>query len=236
MENTLLVLMLTAASLGFVHTILGPDHYLPFIVMAKARNWNMGKTIWVTTLCGLGHVLSSILLGVIGILFGIGLNNLINLESSRGNLAAWALLIFGLTYFIWGMWQAYRNKPHTHLHHHADGTVHEHNHKHKLGHAHLHTEKNTSFTPWVLFLIFVLGPCEPLIPLLMYPAAEYSFWGVAGVSALFGIATIGTMLLMVLLVIYGIKFIHLEKLHRYTHAIAGATISLSGFAILFLGL
>jgi hypothetical protein len=28
-----------AAGIGFIHTVIGPDHYLPFIVMAKARKW-----------------------------------------------------------------------------------------------------------------------------------------------------------------------------------------------------
>ena len=30
-------LTLAAASLGFLHTLLGPDHYLPFVVMARAK-------------------------------------------------------------------------------------------------------------------------------------------------------------------------------------------------------
>lgn len=235
MESTLLVLMITAASLGFVHTILGPDHYLPFIVMAKARGWSMRKTLWITALCGGGHVLSSILLGFGGILLGIGLQNLVNIESSRGNLAAWALLFFGLAYFIWGIWRAIRNKPHKHMHHHTNGTVHEHMHSHKMEHNHVHSDKKMSVTPWILFLIFVLGPCEPLIPLLMYPAAEHSAMGVAGVSLVFGLTTIATMIFAVSILTYGIKIVQLQKLEKYAHAIAGATISLSGFGIIFLG-
>lgn len=38
------VLALTAAPIGFFHTLLGPDHYLPFLVMAKARKWWIIKT------------------------------------------------------------------------------------------------------------------------------------------------------------------------------------------------
>ncbi len=30
------VLAATAASIGFVHTITGPDHYLPFIAIGRA--------------------------------------------------------------------------------------------------------------------------------------------------------------------------------------------------------
>jgi hypothetical protein len=41
-----------AAILGLVHTILGPNHYSPFIAMAKARNWSNRRTMWITLLKG----------------------------------------------------------------------------------------------------------------------------------------------------------------------------------------
>jgi hypothetical protein len=58
MTHEIWILIATAASIGFFHTILGTDHYLPFIVMSKARNWSMVRTAVITSLCGLGHVLS----------------------------------------------------------------------------------------------------------------------------------------------------------------------------------
>lgn len=66
MGNEIWILIVTAATLGFVHTILGPDHYLPFIVMSKARNWTTFRTVMITVLCGLGHVASSVVVGAIG--------------------------------------------------------------------------------------------------------------------------------------------------------------------------
>ncbi len=231
------VIAITAASVAFIHTLFGPDHYLPFIVMSKARKWSALKTTLITVLCGLGHVGSSIVLGLIGIALGIGVHKLTAFESVRGNIAAWAFVIFGFTYFVWGMWRAIKNKPHTHIHEHADGHVHSHDHGHTHSHTHVHDEKNyTNITPWILFTIFVLGPCEPLIPIVMYPAAEGSTHGVIVVSVLFSVITIATMLAIVWLGIYGIGFVKMGKLERYTHALAGATICLSGFAIVFLGL
>ena len=64
MDNELLLLALTAASLGFIHTALGPDHYLPFIVLSKARNWSVPKTMWITFISGVGHVGGSVVIGV----------------------------------------------------------------------------------------------------------------------------------------------------------------------------
>jgi sulfite exporter TauE/SafE len=100
--HELTVITITAASIGLLHTLLGPDHYLPFIVMARARKWSLAKTTCITAMCGAGHVLSSIVLGIIGIALGISINKLGAIESFRGGLAAWLLIAFGVGYFAGG--------------------------------------------------------------------------------------------------------------------------------------
>jgi len=230
------VLAVAAASIGFFHTLMGPDHYLPFIVMSRARGWSLIKTSWITFLCGLGHVASSILIGAIGIAAGIGVSKLEGIEAGRGNIAAWLFMGFGLVYFLWGLWRGWKNKPHSHLHKHAGGISHEHYHEHQQAHSHIHRGPKMNLTPWVLFLIFVLGPCEPLIPVLMYPAAKQSMGGTILIAAIFAFVTIATMMGIVLLLSHGIKNVNFGKLERYTHALAGAIIFLSGAAITFLGL
>lgn len=241
MSPDISILLVTAASIGFIHTLTGPDHYLPFIVMSKARNWTHLKTLWVTVLCGLGHVTSSVIIGSIGIALGIGVNRLNKLESIRGNMAAWAFIIFGLGYFIWGIWKVYRKKPHKHFHMHSDALDHLHLHEHRHSlletHTHSHSEvKPVNLTPWILFTIFVLGPCEPLIPLLMYPAAKTHPGAVVLVTLIFALTTIATMLVIVGLSLRGMNFLPMRIFERHMHAIAGATICLSGLAIVFLGL
>ena len=228
----------TAAMIGLVHTALGPDHYLPFVLMGRVRNWSLRKTIWVTVISGSGHVLSSVVLGLIGVYFGSELMKLEALEGFRGNIAAWLLIGFGFAYFIWGIFLAIKNKKHSHVHFHESGVVHDHPHSHTGNHAHIHDYKSKAkdLTPWVLFTIFILGPCEPLIPLLMYPAAESSMLGMYLVTAVFAIVTLATMVSIVVLGIWGISFANMGKLEKYTHAIAGATICFSGLAIMFLGL
>lgn len=237
MNSQILVIAGTAASIGFVHTLLGPDHYLPFIVMSRAREWSLPKTLFISFLCGLGHVLSSIVLGFAGIALGTAVFKLEAIESFRGSAAAWLLIGFGFAYFIWGIHRAIRKKPHTHKHFHKDGEKHEHTHTHEHGHIHVHDEgKKPSLTPWILFAIFVFGPCEPLIPLIMYPAAKENIGGVVVVSLAFGIVTILTMLTIIAIASYGVKFVRLGKLERYAHALAGAMIFISGLSVQFLGL
>ncbi len=239
MEAELSVLIITAISLAFFHTILGPDHYVPFAMMARARNWSYLKTAWITFLCGLGHVGSSVLLGIIGISLGLALTRLTGFEGFRGNIAAWLLIAFGLVYFVWGLRRAYRGQKHTHSHTHTNGTVHTHEHTHQKDHVHVHQSNSSKkeITPWILFTIFVFGPCEPLIPILMYPAAKSSWGSVALVAGIFGVVTIATMIFAVSFILYGIKYLPKRSvIERYMHAIAGATICLCGVSIQFLGL
>ncbi len=236
MNDSIWILAGTAASIGFVHTIIGPDHYLPFIMIAKARGWSRLRTMIVTVLCGMGHVFSSVLLGMVGVAFGVALRQLEVIEGFRGEIAAWALIAFGILYALWGLRKAWQARLHDHAHVHADGTLHTHTHTHLFGaaaHSPIH-HKETTF--WALLVVFVLGPCEPLIPILMYPAAAQSLAGMVLVTAVFSVVTISTMLGMVWIVSAGLDKVPLGGLVRYTHAIAGGTIALSGLAIQVLGL
>lgn len=237
MGNEIGVLAATAATIGVVHTLTGPDHYLPFIVLSRARHWTRSRTLLVTGLCGLGHVLGSVVLGVLGISLGLAVGRIEALEGVRGDMAAWLLISFGLVYLVWGLRRALRGRVHGHAHRHLDGTVHTHDHAHHHEHAHPHEDRSGGrVTPWALFIIFVLGPCEPLIPILMYPAARHNVGGLALVTAIFAVATIGTMLAVVTLAERGIRLLPLQRLERYTHALAGAAILCSGLAIVYLGL
>ena len=82
-----------------------------------------------------------------------------------------------------------------------------------------------------MLLLFVFGPCEPLIPLLMYPAAKASLWAVAGVVTAFTLATVGTMLVAVLLLQTGAAALRLPRLDRFAHALAGLAIFACGVLV-----
>ena len=236
MADSITLLSVTAISIGFIHTILGPDHYLPFIVLSQAKKWSLKKTMSITFLCGIGHVLSSVVLGLIGIFIGIEVKKLVAVESFRGNIAAWLFIAFGLVYMIISVRNLIRNKKHTHSHFHFGGQRHLHEHDHHKEHTHIHQDDVVNTTPWILFLIFVFGPCEPLIPLVMYPAADSNIAGALIVSILFSVVTIGTMMSVVLAFKLGLNKINLKPVEKYSHLIAGAMIFFSGIAIQFLGL
>jgi len=227
MENS--AILLTAASLGFIHTVLGPDHYVPFVALSKARNWSQARTALVTFLCGLGHVLSSVLIGLAGIWLGSAVSHLEWIEGIRGDVAGWLLLAFGLAYMVLGIKKAIKGEKHTHLHSHG-GPAHAHDHEHEADHTHPHGER-ASVTPWALFIVFIFGPCEPLIPVLMYPALKTGMGLALAAAAVFSAVTIATMLASVFLLLRGMKLFPAERMERYAHALAGFAILVCGAAV-----
>jgi len=207
------------------------------VAMARVVEWSRRETLLVTALCGFGHVAGSVVLGMVGIAFGLSIPRLEAFESSRGSWAAWGLILFGLLYTIWGVRRALRGRAHSHVHANADGTLHLHEHAHAKEHLHPHpSESGSKMTPWVLFVIFLLGPCEALIPLLMFPAATESWTSLFLVTGTFGAATIATMLGLVFASLEGVQRISFPRAQRYGHALAGFTILLCGVAIEFIGL
>ncbi len=233
MPDSLWTLAIAALSIGFLHTLFGPDHYLPFVAMSRAGRWSARKTLWVTWLCGAAHVGSSVLLGCLGIALGLAVSRLEGLEEARGGLAAWLLIGFGLAYLVWGVVRA--RQDHRHIHPSADGLleIDPHAHGSELMQEALPAslDRPVRVTPWILFTIFLFGPCEPLIPLLMYPASQSSVWGMALVTVLFGLATIGTMTVMVGLLAGGIPYLRFKWLERYHHALAGGVVLACGLAV-----
>jgi sulfite exporter TauE/SafE len=193
----------------------------------------------LTAICGLGHVIGSIALGLVGIALGLGVARLESIESSRGDMAGWAILAFGLVYAAWGWRRAQTHRPHMHAHAHADGTLHTHTHDHRREHAHPHDQpaapKVALLTPWVLFTIFVLGPCEPLIPLLMYPAAAHDWFALGLVAGVFALATIATMMGVVALAHASLAHLSFKPLERHAHGLAGGAVAACGAAMVFLG-
>jgi uncharacterized membrane protein YuzA (DUF378 family) len=220
MASDLGTLSLAAASIGFLHCVGGPDHYLPFVAMSRVGVWSLRKTLLVTTLCGIGHVIGSALFGLIGIAGGLlvhemheSLEPFVQVEISRGNVAAWLLALAGGGYFVWGLYRGRR---------------------HDASHAEPAQGVSTveRMTPWILFTIFAFGPCEPLIPLLMYPAAQISLFNVFLVTAIFGATTLLTMGVIVAIMHRGLRDIRLTWLERYRHAVAGFVLFACGIAML----
>ncbi len=240
MQENLEALALTAAALGVIHTAMGPDHYIPFIALSKDGNWPLRRTLLVTFGCGVAHVSSSVLLGLLGVMVGSTLQSLTHIERLRGDAAGWLLLGLGLAYTAWGLRLALRREEHSHWHAHGDGTFHSHNLPEQPRHGHPdpaggnpRSAPRNAYWTWVIFLIFAFGPCEPLIPLLIYPAATLSYQTAFLVSCVFGAATLATMMTIVVAGYYGLAHISSNIWHRYSHAFCGLAIAACGGLVCF---
>jgi hypothetical protein len=206
METYLIAL---SAIIAVSHVVLGPDHYVPFITLGKAQQWSDRKLLSIISLGGLLHVGSSFLIGSIGLFMGLTLSHLQGIDEWRGSIAPLLLIGFGIAYAIWGLKKARRD-------------VHEH-------------LKAGSSSIWVLILIFVFGPCEPMIP-VMFLAAVYGFPEVIFVSAAFGIVTLASMLGISFALWHGISLLPIQKLEHHSHTLAGGVIAITGLFVAVFGL
>jgi nickel/cobalt transporter (NicO) family protein len=263
MSPELMSLSLAAAWTGFIHCLCGPDHYVPFVAMSRVGAWSLRKTLVITFLCGIGHVLGSALIGFVGIALGLIVFQLEQTESVRGDIAAWGLFGFGAVYTLIGMVHALRSDTRTTgLENLAADASNEVPVKTTLPvegstpttlaerggnpYSSSQTEKslpagtspgpamvaNKTMTPWILFVVFLFGPCEPLIPYLMVPAAKANMWGVAWVTLLFSVTTLATMTTLVALIYRGTLAIRFHSLQRWGHAVAGLVVLACAAAML----
>jgi len=231
MSTELYYLIITAIGISFIHTLTGPDHYLPFIALSKANNWTVSKTIFWTVLCGIGHVGSSVILGLGGVALGWSLAKISWLEGIRGGIAGWVMLAIGCGYMVYALVKLQKNKLHKHFDMN-DGEMYV--YEHKEGQIVLPQQKR-KVTPWIMFIVFVLGPCEPLIPLLSFPAAKQSVAGITILVSVFGLFTLLTMVTLVLLGYYGIGSFKTAKLEKWVHVLAAGTVVICGAGMVFMG-
>jgi hypothetical protein len=174
-----------------------------------------------------------VLLGLGGAAIGWSLSKAGWLQSVRGSLAGWGLIFFGLIYCTWGIIRAGKGTSHKHFDIGNDGAVYVFEHRHD---ELVIPRERHKVTPWVMFVIFLLGPCEPMIPLLYFPAAKNSTFGLVTLIATYTVFTLLTMLTMVFLGYYGFSFLKTSRLEKYMHAIGGFAILSCGAGMVFLGL
>ena len=210
MQQSLWILLVSTASVAFLHA-LAPDHWMPFAAIARAQSWSKPKLLWVTFISGIGHVGISIIFSIIGIALGFSLSKLKGIEGHRGEVALWLLIGFGVAYMLWGVKKAKEAK------------------RRKIEEI----KKNT-VAVWTMFAVVILGPCEPLVP-LVFLGYNYGYPGVIAVSLVFSIITIFMMLSQSLLAFMGVQLIKNDIADRYSHAFAGLVIALTGVFVMVMG-
>jgi hypothetical protein len=65
-----LLLVVAVAAVGVLHTIV-PDHWVPITLIARQRGWSRGETTRAAFQAGLGHVGTTLVLGLVVWLAGV---------------------------------------------------------------------------------------------------------------------------------------------------------------------
>ena len=248
---TVTALCAAAAGIAAVHT-LAPDHWMPTAALARAQGWSRLKLLGTTLWWGGAHVGSSIVLGGAGLWLGWQLDALQGLQGQRGTLALWLLVAFGLGYALWGVRRA-RDWQHAHAH---GGAVHTHgpgghvHHRHAAPKAAAHRNVlarkarpsgRVTVRPAhrlgaaAMLLVFVLGPCEAMLP-LMFAGVALGPLGVVAVTLTFSAVTVATMVVLTFLAYAGFTRVRVQGLERYAHALTGAGIAACAGTVLVLGI
>lgn len=252
-----LSMVLAGLSVSFFHAIL-PNHWLPFVLAGRAQGWSMGRTLWIVTLAGGGHVLITTLLGVLIVGMGLALSSYV--EAWSVPLAAGALILFGLFYVV----RHLRGGGHGHSHF-SDGHAHHPGHAHdhlnrdgqdmqdiphpehpaypcKIEHAdlsrgpeHEHGEGGRSWAPDTvvvasLVAMLTFSPCEGFLPIYL-TAWPYGWTAFAVLSAVLAAGTLSGMLAFTGLTYAGFQRAEMSWMENYEHLVLGSVLILLGGAV-----
>ena len=120
-----LLLIGAVASVGVLHTIV-PDHWVPITLIARQRGWSKAETARAAFQAGTGHVLSTLLIGLVvwfaGVVVAARFGRLVETASSI------ALIAFGGWIAI-SAWRELRTSG-GHGHSHSHGFRHSEEHQH----------------------------------------------------------------------------------------------------------
>ena len=196
------MLLFSAFVVGALHA-LAPDHWLPFVALSRAQSWSTRKTALVTFVAGIIHVCSSLILGLAGISLQRSLAEVIRWEGLRGEWFSFLLIGFGLIYMLWAFKQSNKKKI-----------------------EEMRSREN-EIVYWIYFSIFVLGPCEPLIPFL-FLSVNKGAAQMFPVVMFFGAATLMVMTAAACAALRGFERIKLPKTFALNPGVAaGAKIDLT---------
>jgi len=230
----------TGFSVAFFHAAI-PTHWLPFVLAGRGQHWSNGKTLTVTVLAGLGHVLFTTALGMFVVWGGIETKHL------TGNvfpfLAGGVLIVFGFYYIsrqVGGSGHGHHHlfaKDHHH-HHHDHHRDHDHGHDEHADHGHAENSApigQKSDTAVILGLLAVLtfSPCEGFLPVYL-SGIDYGWDGFLLLSVVLAGATLTGMVVFTWLSLAGLEGLKLAALEKYESTILGGLLVVLGIAVMVL--
>ncbi len=236
MDSTALAtIAATGFTVAFFHAAI-PTHWLPFVLVARARGWTRTKTLAVAALAGLGHIGITSLLGLVIAWFGFQLNERIG--SAFPWVAAGVLWCIG-GFYLWRQWHGGV------LHHHLKGGSHQ--PSSHCGHEqeHSHWEDEIKDTPLVssrkgdwaaisgLLVMLTLSPCEGFLPVYL-SGVQFGWTGFFVLSAILAVGALAGMMLFTWLTLVGLEKVELKKIERWEAGLLGGIFTLLGVIVVLM--
>lgn len=194
------------AAVGILHTLV-PDHWAPIVLIARQRHWSLAQTAKAAATAGLGHVGSTLVLGVIFWIAG---------RVAAAHYGRIVNAVSAATLIALGLWTCY-------------GWLRERNKPEEAGAA--------STLPAQTALLLVIGssPMVEGIPLFL-AAFRYGSAVLGTMAIVFAAATIGTYVATCVAGVASFRRgAFLGKLEPYGELVSGVLVALVGVYVLLSG-
>lgn len=236
MQSTVLTTVaLTGFTVAFFHAAI-PTHWLPFVLVARARGWSRPKALAVTAAAGIGHVALTSLLGLVIAWFGFQIERI---GWALPWIAGGLLLAIGAFY----LWRQLRGQGIMHHHppgspHHADehcGQAADHSHwDDELKDSALVSAKAGDWTAISgLLVMLTLSPCEGFLPVYL-SGVQFGWRGFIVLSVILAVATLAGMALFTWLALLGFEKIQIRHFERYEAGLLGGLFVALGIIVIVL--
>jgi hypothetical protein len=217
---TIGAMLLGTLSIAAMHALI-PSHWLAFAVVGRAQRWTMRHTLFVTALAGSGHILITVVLGLLLAVVGKELHRAIPPPLEHAATAG-LLILLGLYFAL----PALRGR----------GGCHAHGHSGEEREASSGLARRLGASPTIMSLLVLgmtLSPCLDLLSI--YLAASALSWRVLiAISCLMAVTTLGIMLTLVWLTLHGLQRLRLDWLERHEGLAVGGLLILLGVLLCFL--
>ncbi len=230
------LLVSTAIATSALHMLI-PDHWLPFVLIGRARSWSAKRTAFVSGISALVHTALSALLGLASLVVGLEASRAVGerIEVSSGVL----LIVFGLVYAAW----AWRKGGHFHpggdrVHGAIDGHDHEGRAAERRGGRPYPADQDIirggpQRGEMALALIVGLNPCVLILPLVFATAGSGPV-AVAGVLVAYCVTTVAIMVTMSVIGVLAARAIPVPPIAMQMETASGLLIAAAGIAFLWL--
>lgn len=208
MSQQELLLIGAVVAVGVLHTLV-PDHWVPITFVARQQQWTRTQTARAALIAGLGHTLSTLLIGAVVWLAGLAVA--VRFGHLVSTLSSVALIAFGAWIAIASLREVHSDIEHHHDHGHDDGLEHR-------------ARPGLRMT---LLLILGSSPMVEGIP-AFFAAAKFGAALIVLMSLCFALSTIATYVILCVFSDRALRRVSLGPLERYGEVLSGTVIAAVG--------